>query len=70
MKRPRLLKFRIVVSVAIGVFLLIESTNSSFLRPAEESRAVFVHIFVALLGAAFLAQAAVLGEKAVRKPLP
>jgi ABC-type uncharacterized transport system permease subunit len=69
MKSCRLLKFRIVVSFAMGVFLLIESTNSSFLRPVDESRAVFVHIFVALLGAAFLAQAALLGGKVTRKPL-
>jgi hypothetical protein len=70
MKRPRLLKFRIVISVAVGVFLLIESTNSSFLKPAEESHAIFVHIFVALLGAAFLAQAAILGGKVTRKTVP
>jgi ABC-type uncharacterized transport system permease subunit len=69
MKSRRLLKFRIVLSFAIGVFLLIESTNSSFLRPVEESRGVFVHFFVALLGAAFLAQAALLGGKVTRRSL-
>jgi predicted membrane channel-forming protein YqfA (hemolysin III family) len=69
MKSQRFLKFRIVVSVAMGVFLLIESTNANFLRPAVESRAIFVHIVVALLGAAFLVQAAILGEKVTRKTL-
>jgi hypothetical protein len=57
MKSPGLLKFRIVLSAICGVFFILQSLNPNFLRPAIESRTIYVHVFLALFGAAFLLQA-------------
>jgi hypothetical protein len=55
-------KFRVVVSVLLGIFLLVESQNTNFAKPVVESRAPMVHLFFALFGIACLIQAAVLAK--------
>lgn len=51
-----LLQLRLTFSTAAAVFFLAESLNSDFLRPADPSQTVFVHICVAIFGVAWLVQ--------------
>ncbi len=57
MKSLGLLKFRMIVAVGCGLFLLLQSLNPLFLAHAVSSRGPLVHGFVALFGVAFLIQA-------------
>lgn len=51
-----LLQLRLTFSTAAAVFFLAESLNSDFLRPADPSQTIFVHICVAIFGVAWLVQ--------------
>jgi hypothetical protein len=63
MKNAGLTKFRLVVSVVGGLCFLAESLNWRFLRTNVASTDIFVHVFLALFGCAFFAQAYVLGRQ-------
>lgn len=63
MKSVGLTKIRAFLSVAGGGFFLVQSLNPQFLRTNLESTDIFVHVFLALFGAAFFAQAYVLGKQ-------
>jgi hypothetical protein len=60
MKSLGLLKFRMIMAIGCGLFLLLQSLNPQFLAPAVPSRGPLVHGFLALFGIAFLIQAAYL----------
>ncbi len=51
-----LLQLRLTFSTAAAVFFLAESLNSDFLRPADPSQTIFIHICVAIFGVAWLVQ--------------
>jgi hypothetical protein len=53
-------RFRAAVAMVVGVWILTESANPNFLRPAVESRATFVHVALAVFGITFLVHGAVL----------
>ena len=58
MKRLPLL--RLLVAYGMGILSLAESFNPDFLRTNNASLNPFVHLFVALFGAAWFVQAAFL----------
>jgi hypothetical protein len=61
MKRLPLL--RLFVACGMGILSLAESLNPGFLRTNNASLNSFVHLFVALFGAAWLIQAAFLHKR-------
>jgi hypothetical protein len=63
MKSRGLLQLRMIVSAVVGVFFLLKSLDTNFLRPNIASRTVPVHVFLALFGTALLVQALVQGRQ-------
>jgi hypothetical protein len=60
MKNRWLLQLRLTLSTAAAVFFLAESLNTDFLRAASGSRTIFVHVCIAIFGAAWAVQSFVL----------
>ena len=59
-RHRRLLQFRLIFATAVGTFFLAESLNPNFLRPKDPSDIAFVHVCIAIFGAAWLLQSFVL----------
>jgi ABC-type uncharacterized transport system permease subunit len=55
-----LLQLKLAFSTAAAVFFLFQSLNADFLRTASPSRNIFLHICIAIFGAAWLVQSFVL----------
>jgi hypothetical protein len=64
-----LLQVRLTVSTAAAVFFLAESLNSNFLRSRDPSQTLFIHICIAIFGAAWLVQTLVLVRQLYREDL-
>lgn len=64
-----LLQLRLTFSTAAAVFFLAESMNADFLRPADASQMVFLHVCIAIFGIAWLVQTFVLTRQLYREEL-
>jgi len=65
--RRLLLQLKLAFSTAAAVFFLAQSLNSDFLRLAAESETVFVHVCIAIFGAAWLVQSLALIRQLYRE---
>jgi hypothetical protein len=66
-RNRRLLQLRLAFSTAAAVFFLFQSLNADFLRTAVQSRNVFLHVCIAIFGAAWLVQSFVLVRQLYRE---
>lgn len=62
-----LLQLKLAFSTAAAVFFLLQSLNLDFLRTASPSHNVFVHVCIAIFGAAWLVQSFVLVRQLYRE---
>jgi hypothetical protein len=62
-----LLQLRLAFSTAAAVFFLFQSLNSDFLRTPVASENVFLHVCIAIFGAAWLVQVFVLVRQLYRE---
>ncbi len=66
-RNRRLLQLRLTFSTAAAVFFLFQSLNSDFLRTPVASRNIFLHVCIAIFGAAWLVQSLVLVRQLYRE---
>ena len=67
LRNRRLLQLRLAFSTAAAVFFLFQSLNTDFLRSSVKSTNIFLHLCIAIFGAAWLVQSLALIRQLYRE---